>query len=423
MKQMNWAAAVLLAGVTVIGACSSASAAARHVDHHKVVSSETTAGSGAAQGQASVPQMYLATYDELSSNLSDLEAQGSAGVVDPVGVPGGPVMAGAINLADDNRGTSLLEPEVLPEIADELDTFADLGMEGVTLQVGYPMLLPSFPNSGAYLSFYEHVSQMVAAHQMTLLVELQPVFPEPQISSLHPDYSGLTLATYEAQQRQEAQIVIDDLHPHYLTVLDEPSTFAANLGLHFANPLGVVGLLDAELDGLDRGSTLVGAGIGTWESPAIEQAIATKTSVDYLAVHLYPTGEAQIKVLNEVTAIAASARKPLVMDETWLSKADPSGRPGPGGAAKETVEEKWSFWEPLDERFLSEVTTYARAHGLSFVAPFSTDLFFGYVNWTQSLQDAPDSTVRSQAAVVEEPNIIARQVDPVGEAYASAIRR
>jgi hypothetical protein len=337
-------------------------------------------------------------------------------------------MAGALNLADGNRGSALLGPGTLTEIAQVLDDFEQMGVGAVMLEIGYPMLLPDFPDSGAYLAFYEKVASLAAARSMALSVELNPVFPDPRISSLHPDYRGLTTATYATEQRQEAQLVIDDLHPKYLTLLDEPSTFAYNLGLPIARAGAVVAVLNEELDGLRRGTTMIGAGIGTWESPGIEQAIATRTSVDYLSVHLYPTGPDQIATLDRVTEIAAQSSKPLVMDETWLSKSNPSGRPGAGNAVVEQTEKNWSFWEPLDARFMTAVVGYARAHGLALVAPFSTDLFFGYVDWSRSLQASPSSALRTRASDVELSNIElsnieADRVDAVGTAYEVAIGR
>lgn len=384
---------------------------------------ETPAVSGGSSiVPSSVPAEYRATYAMLSSNLSDLESQSSSGAVDPIVPPGGTIMAGHLDPADANRGTALLETSTMAEVTEVLDDFAELGMKGVMLEIGYPMLLPSFPNSGAYLSFYEQVAAEIAEHQMTLSVELNPIFPDPRISSLHPDYKGLTVASYVSGQREEAQTVIDDLHPRYLTILDEPSTFAYNLGLPIATSRAVVRLLEQELDGLDRSTTLVGAGIGTWESPSTEQAIATETDVDYLSVHVYPTGPQQIANLDQVTEIAAEARKPLVMDETWLSKSNPSSRPGAGNADIEQKLKNWSFWEPLDTRFIGAISQYSRVHGISLVAPFSTDMFFGYLNWTPSLGAQPSAVVRADVSKIELSNIAVDHVDPVGEAYERAAK-
>jgi len=384
-------------------------------------SSPGTFASGSAV-PSSVPAQYRATYAELQSNLTDLSNQMGAGSSTPGAPAGGTVVAGALNLADGNRGTSLLEPSTLPEVIETVNHLHQLGATGAMLEIGYPMLLPSFPNSAAYLSFYEKVAAAVAADSMALSVELNPIFTDPQVSSLHPDYHGLTVATYAAQQQEEAQIVIDYLHPTYLTVLDEPSTFSHNLGLPLDTPPADVSLLDAELSGLQRRGTLIGAGVGTWESPAIEKAIADETPVDYLSVHLYPTGPAQLANLATITEIAAGAHKPLVMDETWLSKSNPDSPPGIGNPDIEGKVKNWSFWQPLDSQFLTTVVTYARSHGFSLVSPFSTDLFFGYVKWTPALQGESKGQVNSAAAAVQLPNIVTGRFDLTGLAYGASAR-
>jgi len=416
-RKFNLIAGALAASLTMalLTACTSASASAQPAPD-----TATSVPSTSASVPASVPAQFRGDYATLEANISDLQRQQDQGATDPVHPASGTITAGALNVADGNRGRSLLAPGTLAEVGAVLDRFQDLGIKGVMLEVGYPMLLPSFPDSSAYLAFYKSVASMVSAHSMVLSIELNPIFTNPQISSLDPDYSGLTVSSYADTQRQEAQLVIDQLHPRYLTLLDEPSTFASNLGLPIANSAAVVSLLNQELSGLDRGTTLVGAGIGTWESAAIEEAIATRTSVDYLSVHVYPTGPEQLSTLDQVTSIAARAEKPLVMDETWLSKSDPTGRPGKGNAVVEQTEKEWSFWEPLDATYLTTITAYAKSHGISLISPFSTDLFFGYVPWTTALASGPGKNVRVTASRIELSNIESGQPDPVGLAYAQA---
>jgi len=413
------AAAVLVLGaLTVCAACgpTQASGASTTTDPGAAATNPRTPS--AAGELAGVPAEYRATYRQLVSNLADLQQQDSAGAVD--GPVGQTTMAGALEVADGNRGLGLLEPSTMSTVTATLDEFQSLHMTGVMLEVGYPMLLPTFPNSAAYLSFYEQVANQVHARSMTLLIELNPIFPNPQISSLHPDYAGLTVATYAAQQAEEAQIIVDDFHPTYLTLLDEPSTFAANLGLPIATPAGAVEVLGDELPGIDRGTTLLGAGIGTWENPAIERAIAM-TGVNYLSVHVYPTGTRQIAALDQVTQIAAAAHKPLVEDETWLSKSNPDGRPGAGNAVVEQKIKDWSFWAPLDGQFLAAMTTYARDHGFAFVSPFSTDLFAGYLAWTPARDALTKGQVDRLAARVQLANLATGTLSSTAVAYRQAI--
>jgi hypothetical protein len=78
--------------------------------------------------------------------------------------------------------------------------------------------------------------------------------------------------------------------------------------------------VNEELAGLRRGSTKVGAGTGTWSDPGIDAALATKTAIDYLSVHVYPIDPTSLAHLDVVSATATRTHKPVVLDETWLYK-------------------------------------------------------------------------------------------------------
>lgn len=418
------AAGAALMCLAVVAGATACSAVGSTVVARSTQRTATTApsGSGSTGGSnpaAAVPAEYQSTARTLTADIANLRSQDGAGSV--VGTPQSTTMAGVLEVADGNRGQALLRPQTLSVANTMLDRFQAMGMTGVMIEVGYPMMLPDFPDSAAYLSFYEQVADAVHARDMSLSIELNPIFTNPQISTLHPDYSGLTVASYAEQQAQEAQIIIDDLHPTYLTLLDEPSTFAYNLSLPIATPAACVGLLDAELAHIDRGTTKLGAGIGTWENPTIDQAIATETDVDYLSVHVYPTGPQQIATLNEVTDVAAMAHKPVVMDETWLSKSNPVGAPGVGNPVIEGKIKNWSFWEPLDEQYLSAITTYARDHGFAFLAPFSTDLFFAYLTWTPTLETLSKGQVQARLSQIQLPAMDAGRLSPVGSSYQADI--
>ncbi|HMK63448.1 MAG TPA: hypothetical protein VK386_07500, partial [Acidimicrobiales bacterium] len=132
---------------------------------------------------------------------------------------------------------------------------------------------------------------------------------------------------------------------------------------------------------------------------------------------------AQLANLTTITEIAARANKPLVMDETWLSKSNPDSAPGIGNPDIEGKIKNWSFWQPLDAQFLTTVIAYARSHGFALVSPFATDLFFGYVHWTPGRQQDTKAEVGSQAKALQLPNIETGHFDTTGLAYEASARR
>lgn len=347
---------------------------------------------------APVPAPYQTLVSTLQSQLSAF-----AGAAGPARSTGRTVLASSLIVADGNIGTGLLGPNALPRASLMLRRLHQMGLKGVMLEVGFPLLLPSFPNRAGYTSFYQRLAAEIHADRMTLSIELNPVFTNPLISTLHPDYRGLTVSSYAAEQRREAQILIDTMHPTYLTLLDEPDTFGFNLGLPLNDPSTGVQLVTAELAGLNRRTTKVGAGTGTWTSPAYDQALLTQTSIDYLSVHVYPLGPVAVANLGTDVAAAAQAHKPVVMDETWLAKDlttgnfDASGHivDNPDGAANEQRTDTYSFFEPLDQQFLTLITRYARNHGVLFVSAFQTLNFFSYVAWSPALDAGSPQIARA----------------------------
>ena len=115
--------------------------------------------------------------------------------------------------------------------------------------------------------------------------------------------------------------------------------------------------MQSELRGLRAGAHGVGRD-GHLEQSAIERALLAQTSIDYLDVHVYPLGPGQIASLRDDTSAAKSARKPLVMDETWLDKPSTGEGQGPAGAPAELKVKSYSFWEPLDVAFEQAMTRY-----------------------------------------------------------------
>jgi len=254
--------------------------------------------------------------------------------------------------------------------------------------VSFPLLLASTPGASGYLAFYQAVAAMVRGHGMTLSVEENPVFSGTPLTPLDISYAGLTPDSYAAEARQQAQMIIDDLHPAYLSIMTEPDTYSAAMNLPLTSPPTLARVVSEELAGLRRGSTRVGAGAGTWSGPGPDRALLS-TPIDYLDVHVYPLAPAALSTLSTVVGAARAAGKPLVMDEAWLYKAYTDGRGGLPGATQEQKDVGYGFWAPLDERFVRDMTEYAGQQGFAYLSFFDgARAFFGYLDWTPALDAA-----------------------------------
>ncbi|HUY86906.1 MAG TPA: Ig domain-containing protein [Acidimicrobiales bacterium] len=254
---------------------------------------------------------------------------------------------------------------------------------------------------------------------MNLSVEENPIIPSLSGVSVSSFFASLTLQTYAADQQQEAQIIINDLQPQYLDLIDEVSTFSNSLGMTLTTTSTLTQLLDLEITGLTKSTTKIGAGIGTWESYALEQAIAGIAGIDYLSIHVYPIGQSQIAVLNAITTIAANAHLPLNMDETWLNKDWLSGPPSSTSTADEQKIQTFSFWEPIDSQFLSAIVQYARSHGFELISGFGSDNFFSYVTWTSAIDAESDNQVSNLETQQVAAALPSGAITSVGNTYLS----
>jgi len=323
--------------------------------------------------------------------------------------------------ANGNIGAGLLRPNAINGVINELNAFQELGVTGVTVDVSFPLLLKTTANRAGYLAYYEQVAAQVRLRHMVLSVEENPIFVGTPLTTLHISYAGLTLASYAAEQRAEAQTIIVDLHPKYLSLLTEPDTFTDAVGLPLDTPANAAAVVKAELKGLRRDGTLVGAGTGTWSSPTIDAALLG-TSIDYLDIHVYPIGAVQVANLQADVAAAKAAGRTLVMDETWLDKPTPTEGAGPAGAPQELKVKSYSFWEPLDEAFVTSMVDFVRSEGFAYVSFFDgARAFFGYLTWSPALAAATYQQFSVEYNRLVATNMASGTISQSGEALVRAI--
>ena len=70
------------------------------------------------------------------------------------------------------------------------------------------------------------------------------------------------------------------------------------------------------------------------------------------------------------------------MSEAWLFKIKETEL----GSVTETsvfARDAFSFWEPLDQKFLEVITNLAYAKKFEFVSPFWTKYFFTYIDYNE----------------------------------------
>jgi hypothetical protein len=361
-------------------------------------------------------------YQFLSQSLDDWQQQMKG--LQPSGAA--PVFGTHLLAANANRGTDLLNPTTLTVVDASLDRLKQLGLQGVTVTISFPLLNADYPRSADYLAFYATVAQHVRARGMTLTVEQHVVFSGTPFSDIKFDYSRLPFDQFVTQFREMTGKILDRVKPDYLTLLSEPDTFGKLTGYREAGtPQGAATMIGRVIQGLDRGKTKLGAGAGSWltNAPDYDTAFA-RLALDYIDLHIYPVTGQTADTGRRIAEVAKGAGKPIVLDEAWLYKIGPGEGGGinfdqPTEAFRRDV---FSFWAPLDARFLTLVAQFARTSGVVYVAPFWSTFFWGYVDYSPATKDLPYARLSTMANQAVTTALRDGTFTSTGEAYGAIIK-
>jgi hypothetical protein len=362
----------------------------------------TTATRSNEASVAPVPPKYKALYSDLSHQLTNY---GNAVAAMPsVRRKGSAHLIRGAELLDANanRGSLLFRPAVLANVSRDIAHFKAAGVTGLTLGIKLPYLLTSYSGADAerYIAFYKSVAAMIHSRHMTVDVELSAAFCGTAYSSCSYTFPTTVagLATLTAEQ---ARLVISQIHPNFLTLISEETTDS----LLTKDPAldtvaGATAFVSQALRQIGRHPGVsVGAGAATWEPPAFNRALL-KLPIDYLDLHIYPIGPAEVSNLITDTALAKEAHKPVMADEVWLYK-DISPTGNPTGTSISDLN-NFSFFAPLDARFASITQQWATKAGAVYDSAFWSWQLFGYATWTPSL----DAATYSQLSLAADSDAI-----------------
>jgi hypothetical protein len=181
------------------------------------------------------------------------------------------------------------------------------------------------------------------------------------------------------------------------------------------------------LNGLDRKQTKVGAGSGTWSGNQYVNGIAAETNVDYIAIHVYWVNRSSVEVGKEMVATARAYGKKVVIDEAWLYKSIGGPAEGvPGLAGNEAVYRRdvFSFFGPLDRKFLDRMTRFAKTAGAEYFSPYWSNYFFAYLEYGPANKDLSyKDLVLGLAPQAVGEAIVADRFNRTGKRYATLIRQ
>ncbi len=360
----------------------------------------------------SVPDEYRSLYESLADSLQGFHDH----LAEHWDGSTGPTVFGAeLLVASGNRGEVLLRPATMVAVRLYLDRLQELGLQGVSLQISYPLLRPDFPRSAEYLAFFRHVAEEVHSRGLKLLVESGPVFPDPPYSQVQVDFSDLTVQTYFQTRRDALLLIASEVRPDYLAIGGEPATERMLTGLSFSLAEYMAFVVETA-DAIDRSSgILVGAGAGTWEDPEYLRAYIDSPSLDFVNMHLYPLRSPTVDYALRAVEMAELARaqgKKVVIGEAWLYKASPAEV---GGPYQELFgRDVYSFWSPLDIRFIEAVIGLAHYQHFEYVSLFWANYFFSYIDYDEIPEALPRVEVVNRANQAAYDSIVAGTLSATG---------
>jgi hypothetical protein len=368
-----------------------------------------------------IPEEYQAVYEELKSEMAHFEVTLNETWDHTLGQT---IVATELACANGNIGEGLLSANIINYNRMVLDSLQAMGVKGVVLALKFPLLKLDFPRSSEYLQFFKSI--MVECHQrgMKVLVECGAIFADTPYSPVEVDWSSYTTETFLQGLEDQLLLIAEEIKRDYLTLANEPQTEEALTELTIT-PAVWSAFIASTLQNVDRsGGLLVGAGTGIWENPSYIDELFDMPSLDYIDLHIYPMNTDAI-YLDRALNYAVEARavgKRLTASESWLWKATPAELSNfLGDAEKIMNRDVYSFWYPLDERFIQDILNLAGAADLDFVSFFWTRNLLSYLDYDstpRNLTTAEYNRLINQASLA---NLQKGELSPLGQCLQQAL--
>jgi len=394
-------------------------------------------GTCAAGKSPSVPANFRELYTSLDQKLNAFDHTVSSqwnGQKAPV------VWSTELLIANCNRGLSLLRPQVYRSTLRELDRLQGIGVKGVTLCIGFPILYRPFYDFNGdpqdyprMLSFYRKLAAEIHGLGLKMIVESSILFP-----GIYSVNSGFKLAEYYRTlhgrewvdgRTQNFVTIAKEVHPDFLNLGSEPDTqaFLSSQPV-FNTPDGYAGIIRDFLERLHKVGAAdipIGAGIGTWQRDGrafVKGLLAT--GINYLDLHIYAVNRDYLENAITYADMAHAAGKQVAISEAWLMKIRDQELGHMHAATDLTIfsRDVYRFWAPLDQKFLGALVKYANWKHLLYCSPYWSRYFWSYVPYDQIRNPANAKETVRQAGWKAMHAMVFHQLTPTGRFYSEAIR-
>src|ERR1039457_3242974 len=329
---------------------------------------------------------------------------------------GGPQLTGANSLAN---------------VQAQLQELKAMGVQAVTVEVGFPMLYEPFFSSQSqyqqFVTFYQNVAASVRAQGLKLIVDNECLLVGKVLSGWNPApfYATLNWEQYQEARAQTAVVIAQTMQPDYMVVLEEPDTEATMTGQSAVNTVGgATSMLSLILSSLQQAGVpgvKGGAGVGTWLGQYQEfiQSFVT-LPVNFIDMHVIPVNHSYLPNALAIASIAAAAGKPVTITQTWLHKVRDSEL-NVLTSDQILARDPFSFWAPLDAYFVQTMEKLAYCTRMTFLDIFQSIFFWAYLPYDVSTETLTPSQILSQATQQSQQNMMAASYTSTALSYYSSI--
>jgi fibronectin type 3 domain-containing protein len=375
-----------------------------------------------------VPTTFQALYSSLDNYLASFNTTLNSqwnGVKYPV------LFTANLYNANANSGPQIVNSGSVTTVLAQLQELKAMGVQAVTVEVGFPMLYEPFFSTQAqyqqFVTFYQNVAASVRAAGLKLIVENECLLNDSVVDGWNPAafYATLNWTQYQAARAQTAVTIAQTMQPDYMVVLEEPDTEATMSGQTEVNTVsGSTSMLSEILSAMQTAGVSgiqVGAGVGTWLSQYqefIQSFLALP--VNFIDMHVLTVNNNFLPNALTIASMAAAAGKPVTMTQTWLHKVSDSEL---NILTNDQIlaRNPFSFWAPLDAYFLQTMEKMAYCTHMTYMDAFESLYFWAYLPYGASTENLTPSAILNEEAQQASANMLAASFTSTALSYYSAI--
>ncbi len=384
-----------------------------------------------AQSAGPVPASYATTYAAISravdSFITKLDSRQK--VTNSVSIGSG------LDMANAARGTSLLKSVSMQNVQAQIKYFQELGVSSVTIAIGFPIGCQEFWSGKmnnandltAMLAFYNQVVQQCHAAGLKVIVETHPVAPMGDTfgGECLAYTSSLSSTLFQQYMCEHVGNVASTVRPDAITMVNETnSDLAWSEQPVYRSPVALGALVQlmtnqiVQANQTNGTNILTAAGADSWTSNAqdFDNQFYKVSGLDAIDIHSYFAGGNDLETATALADAAHAAGKQVVVSECWISKVGtgfPPAKPEPGQAEISRAVASFSFWQPLDEKYMSAFIAWNKIEQPAIFDFYYPQCLSAYLNYNTVHSLSDEEIVEMEMTAARDARN-ANQFTPVG---------